>query len=152
MRKMLSDAEHLVRLAVLGAIVLLVFLAVRHAVVPAGFGEYAPSRASSLDEVRARPISFAGHEACEACHDDIAQKKKLARHAHLGCEACHGALAAHADDPSGHPAAKPDAATLCVRCHEADAAKPKGFPQVAAQEHAGDVSCTSGHDPHRPKE
>ncbi|HZU27255.1 MAG TPA: multiheme c-type cytochrome [Bryobacteraceae bacterium] len=151
MKTLLREAGHLVRLATLGALLLILFLLVRRAVVPPSFGKYGHYRAASLEEIAARPASFAGREACEACHDDIATMKREARHARLGCEACHGALAAHAEDPSSNKATKPDTATLCVRCHEADSAKPKWFPQVVSSEHMGDVPCGSCHNPHKPK-
>lgn len=151
MKTVLKEAGHLVRLAALGAILLVGFLVIRHAVVPPSFGRNGHYRAAALDDIAARPVAFAGREACEACHDDIAQMKKEARHARLGCEACHGALQAHADDPSSNHATKPDTATLCVRCHEADSAKPKWFPQVVSADHKGAAPCGSCHNPHRPK-
>ena len=46
---------------------------------------------------------------------------------------------------------KPEPRPLCVRCHEADSAKPAWFKQVAAKEHAGDEPCQSCHQPHSPK-
>ena len=64
---------------------------------------------------------------------------------------CHGALAKHADDPSTLKPQKPDPAVLCVRCHEADAAKPHSFPQVSSKEHSQGNSCGVCHDPHSPK-
>lgn len=151
MKKFIHDAGHLLRLALLALILVVAFFAIRRAVVPAGFGKYGHYRAGALDDIRARPVSFAGRETCEACHDDIVQMKREARHARLGCEACHGPLSAHADDPGSNKATRPDTATLCVRCHEADSAKPKWFPQVVSAEHMGDVPCGSCHNPHRPK-
>jgi len=149
-KRILRESEHLVRLALVAAILVVAFLVIRKAVVPAGFGRYGHYRAPSLDDVRARPISFAGHEACEACHDEQAKVKSQGKHAQVSCEACHGPLAAHAGDPFTNQAVKPDPATLCVRCHEADSAKPKSFPQVASSDHAGGVSCGACHNPHRP--
>ena len=151
MRKNLADAEHLLRVALVAAVLLIGFLAIRAAVVPAGFGRFGHYRSESLAEIRARPIAFAGRQTCEACHDDIVQKTAQARHAALGCEACHGPLASHVDDPSANKAFKPDPDTICLRCHEADSAKPKWFPQVVARDHAGDTGCGACHDPHRPK-
>jgi len=148
-KKILRESEHLVRLVILAAIFVVVFLTIRKAVVPVGFGRYGHYRAGALDDVRARPISFAGHEACETCHDEQAQKKAQGKHTQVACEACHGPLAAHADDPDTHKAVKPDSATLCMRCHQADSAKPKTFPQVAG-DHAGGESCDVCHNPHSP--
>jgi hypothetical protein len=148
---MLKHAGHLVRLAGVLAIGLIAFLSVRAAIVPKGFGKYGHYRAPSLEEIRARPIHFAGRETCEACHSEVAEVKNKGRHAGVGCEACHGPSAEHTEDPTGHKAAKPDVAKLCVRCHEADPAKPKAFPQVISAEHAGEVTCNTCHQPHSPK-
>jgi hypothetical protein len=150
MKNFLGDVGHLVRLALVAVILLAIFFAIRFAVVPAGFGKYGHYRAGSLDDIRAKPISFAGHEDCELCHVDIATTKGKGKHAHVNCEACHGPSARHAEDPSNHKAVKPDPATLCVRCHEADSAKPKTFPQVVSREHSGGMSCGVCHNPHSP--
>ena len=40
--------------------------------------------------------------------------------------------------------------TLCVRCHQRDAAKPRNFPQVAAADHYAGVLCNACHQPHNP--
>ena len=149
MKKVLGEAEHLVRLALVAAVLVVIFFAIRRAIVPASFGKYGHYRAASLDEIRARPISFAGHEACEACHDEIVRVKLAGKHAHINCEACHGPAAKHADDPFNNHALKPDPATLCLRCHQADSAKPKSFPQVVSSEHYG-PACGDCHNPHHP--
>jgi len=149
-KTILKESEHLIRLVLVAAILVVVFLVVRNVVGPAGFGKYGHYRAEALDDVRARAVSFAGRQACEACHGEVVQTKNQGKHAQVGCEACHGPLAAHAGDPIANQAVKPDPATLCVRCHEADSAKPKGFPQVISSEHAGGTSCGACHNPHRP--
>ncbi len=151
MKPLLKESEHLVRLALVLAVGLLAFALVRRAVVPAEFGKYGHYRPGTLKDVRARPISFAGHATCEACHDEVAQKKNQTKHAGVACEACHGALAKHADDPTALKPQKPDPAVLCARCHEADSAKPKSFPQVVTKEHSQSASCGACHDPHSPK-
>lgn len=149
-KRILRESEHLVRLAVVAAVLVVAFLGIRKAVVPAGFGKYGHYRAPALDEISARPISFAGHEACEGCHDEQSKTKSQGKHVQVACEGCHGPLAGHAGDPMANKAMKPDPATLCVRCHEADSAKPKTFPQVISRDHAGGVSCISCHNPHSP--
>ena len=151
MKKILKESDHLVRLALVLAVGVVIFFVIRRAVVPASFGQYGHYRAGSLDDVRARPLAFAGKALCEACHADIAANKGQGMHGQVSCEACHGPLATHAEDPSANKVVKPDPATLCVRCHEADSAKPKTFPQVVSKEHAGEVSCDACHNPHSPK-
>lgn len=144
-----KEAKHLFHFAGLFVLAFLVFLVVRHFVVPKSFGEYGHYRGAAMGEIAAHPVKFAGHQTCEGCHTDILDVKSKGKHAHVNCEACHGALANHADDPSIKPVL-PDTAVLCARCHTASAAKPKGFPQVVPAEHSGGVPCQTCHNPHSP--
>ncbi len=148
---MFKDLEHLLRLVVVILILLAVFLGLRAAIVPRSFGQYGHYRGAALSEMAARPVAFAGHEACEACHTDVVDVKKQGRHVNVPCEACHGAQAKHADDPASVKPPLPDTAVICARCHEANSAKPKGFPQVVTADHAGGVACDTCHQPHKPK-
>jgi len=145
-----KDAEHLVRLAVVCAVVLVVFLLVRAHFIPKSFGEYGHYRGDALAELSSKPIFYAGHQACEDCHADVLEVKKAGKHAGVNCEACHGPLAKHAEDPASVVPQLPDTAVLCARCHEANIAKPKGFPQVVSKEHSGGEVCKSCHVPHSP--
>jgi hypothetical protein len=147
----MKDAAHLVRLAMVFAGALAVFLLVRQQVAPSDFGKYGHYRPSALDQNRSQPLAHAGRQACEMCHEDQLKVLQAGKHAGVGCEACHGPLAAHANDPGTPKPALPQAKLLCVRCHEANSAKPKGFPQVVSKEHSGGEDCKSCHLPHRPK-
>ncbi|MGB9071259.1 MAG: multiheme c-type cytochrome [Terriglobales bacterium] len=147
--KAFKDAGHLFRLAAVFLAGTLAFLGMRVFLVPKSFGQYGHYRGDAIAEMAARPVKFAGHQACEECHADVLEKKKAGRHARVNCEACHGPLAKHADDPSVQPV-KLDTAVLCVRCHEANAAKPKGFPQVASADHSTGLPCDTCHQPHSP--
>ncbi|MFI5114558.1 MAG: multiheme c-type cytochrome [Terriglobales bacterium] len=144
-----KDAGHLFRLAAVFVVGTLAFLGMRVFLVPKSFGQYGHYRGDAIAEMAARPVNFAGHQACEGCHADVLEKKKGGRHARVNCEACHGPLAKHADDPSVQPA-KLDTAVLCVRCHEENAAKPKSFPQVASADHSTGLACDTCHQPHSP--
>jgi hypothetical protein len=95
----LKDAGHLFRFAGLFVLAFLIFLVVRHYVVPKSFGQYGHYRGAAMGEIAAHPAKFAGHDTCEACHSDVADKKKTGKHAHVNCEACHGALYQHAPIP-----------------------------------------------------
>ena len=147
---MFKDIEHLVRLAAVMLIALAAFVILRTAIVPKSFGEYGHFRGAAIAEIAAKPIVHAGHQTCETCHTDIADKKKTGKHVVVACEACHGALANHAEDPSIQPA-KLDTAVICARCHEENSAKPKWFPQVVTAEHSGGLACDTCHQPHTPK-
>jgi hypothetical protein len=144
-----KDAGHLFRFLFLFVVAFVVFLVIRHFVVPKSFGQYGHYRGAAIAEIAAKPIHFAGHDTCETCHADILDAKKSGKHANVNCEACHGPLANHANDPSIAPA-KLDTALLCIKCHAASAAKPKTFPQVDADQHSGGVPCETCHKPHDP--
>jgi Cytochrome c554 and c-prime len=145
-----KDSGHLFRLAAVFVAGTLLFLVIRGFLVPKSFGQYGHYRGDAMAEMAARPVNFAGHETCETCHADVLAKKKDGKHAHVNCEACHGPLAKHADDPASVQPPKLDAAVLCARCHEANAAKPKNFPQVDSADHSSGVPCDTCHQPHSP--
>lgn len=145
-----KDAGHLFRFALLFVVGFVIFLVVRHFVVPKSFGEYGHYRGAAIAEIAARPIHFAGHQTCEACHADVLEIKKKGKHSNVHCEACHGPLANHASDPSSVDPPKLETATLCIRCHAASAARPKAFPQVEADQHSGGLACETCHQPHNP--
>ncbi|MCC6419707.1 MAG: cytochrome C [Gemmataceae bacterium] len=147
----MREAAHLLRLAAVFAAVLVLFVVVRRQVVPADFGRYGHYRASALDWSRDRPVAHAGRQACEMCHTDQVEVLKQGRHGKVNCEACHGPQAAHAGDPAAVKPARPDPRKLCAGCHEANLAKPKGFPQVVSKEHSGGEDCKSCHVPHNPR-
>ena len=77
-------------------------------------------------------------------------RKKNGKHAGVNCEACHGPQAQHADDPTSVKPDQLDTAVLCARCHEANAAKLKNFPQVDTAEHSSGLPCDTCHQPHSP--
>jgi hypothetical protein len=151
MKRLMGDAGHLVRLAAILGIGLVLFLGVRAAVVPKSFGQYGHYRGASLEEIRNRPVSYAGRATCESCHDSVVETRKGSRHEKIACEACHGPQARHAEDFTSVKPPRPDATALCTRCHEQDPARPMSFPQVVSKSHAGEVACNTCHSPHRPK-
>jgi hypothetical protein len=147
-----KDAGHLFRFAGLFVIAFMTFLVVRHYVVPKSFGQYGHYRGAAIGEIATHPAKFAGHEMCENCHVNVLDAKRAGKHAHVNCEACHGAQSQHAgaDEPSTVKVVLPDTSVLCARCHEASAAKPKGFPQINPAEHFQGMTCQTCHQPHSP--
>jgi Cytochrome c554 and c-prime len=145
-----KDTEHLLRLALVFAVGAILFVAFRAILVPKTFGEYGHYRGAAIAQLASEPVKFAGHQACESCHADLAGVKSKGVHAGVNCEACHGPLAGHADDPTEVQPAKLDTAILCVRCHEVNGARPKNFPQIAAKDHNAGLSCETCHQPHSP--
>jgi len=148
--KIPQDAAHLGRVAVVFVCALIAFLLLRQALVPAEFGRYGHYRAGALDDNRQRPLRHAGHEACTPCHEAVVTLKGQGKHAGVACEACHGPLFQHVEGMGDPNPTRPVVAKLCRRCHEADAAKPKKFPQVVLAEHSGGAACNSCHQPHKP--
>jgi len=148
--KRFQDAGHLFRVAAVFLVGFVLFLIVRGVLVPRSFGQYGHYRGNAIGEIAALPISYAGHQVCEGCHTDVADLKSKGVHKGVSCESCHGPLAKHADDPASVQPVKLDTAKLCVRCHEANLAKPKNFPQVASGDHSGGAPCDSCHQPHSP--
>jgi len=146
-----QDKAHLVRMAVLFAAGVVFFIAFRAWMVPADFGVYGHYRAGALDDVRARPVRYAGRAACEDCHADVVAARQGSRHARIGCEACHGPLVAHVQAGGDKKPALPDSRVLCPRCHYASPWKPKTFPQVVVAEHSPEGPCIACHKPHAPK-
>lgn len=148
--KTFQDSGHLFRLAIVFAGALVAFLIVRAMLVPQSFYEYGHYRGAALGELAAKPINYAGHQACEMCHSDIAETKSHGKHAHVNCESCHGPLDKHAEDPTALKPTLPDTAVICARCHQKNIAKPVAFPQVDAPEHSSGVECKTCHNPHTP--
>jgi len=150
LNRIFRDSAHLIRPALVLVGALGLFVVIRAAVIPKGFGEYGHYRPGALDLVRSKPISYAGQDTCVLCHEDQAKVRASGKHAKVACEACHGPLAKHANDPGSLKPVRPDTTVLCRRCHEKDVAKPEKFPQVATAEHSGGAACNTCHQPHSP--
>jgi len=149
--KIPQEATHLIRLAAVFACALIAFLVLRMALVPSDFGRYGHFRAGALDDNRKHPLGYAGHQACTICHEPVAQTKSQGKHAAVACEACHGPSFRHVEAMGGEKPRLGELRTLCRRCHEADAAKPKNFPQVIVAGHGGGAACSDCHQPHKPE-
>ena len=150
-RTSFRDVEHLARVAALFLAGIVAFFTAQRLLVPKDFGRFGHYRPGALGDNAGRPNVFAGRAACEECHTDAAEVKKKGKHAGVGCEACHGALALHAADPTSSQPARPDARTLCVRCHASLVGRPATFPQIQPAEHvpegASCIDCHVAHDP-----
>jgi hypothetical protein len=146
-----KDYEHFLRAAVLFGLGLALFLTFRGFMVPKGFGAYGHFRPGALEDVRSRPVSYAGRAACEECHSDVVALRQGSKHERINCETCHGALAAHAQDPAAVTPVLPDPARLCLTCHAQNVARPGTFPQISPEEHAGTQACKDCHRPHHPE-
>ena len=149
MEKPFGPYGHLVRVAVVFGAVVLVFIVIQRALMPEGFGTYGHYRAGALFDNRALPLVHAGRAACVDCHFDVPEAAAGGGHAAIGCEACHGPLALHAEDPAVEPG-RPDATTLCARCHADLVARPAACPKVVVEDHEAGESCLRCHTAHDP--
>lgn len=145
-----KDSAHLIRLAGVFLLGVVLFLVLQRTMIPRSFGRYGPFRGDALAEISARPVAFAGHEACETCHSEEAALKASGAHKTVNCESCHGPLAKHADDPGTVQPVLPEVTKLCMRCHSKNIAKPQGFPQSEANPNSGGQACNACHKPHSP--
>ena len=152
MKRSFKDYEHLVRLASIFVIGLLVFAVARAQFVPKDFGKLGHYRASAIDDIRRRPIAYAGRATCSECHSDVVDEAAPSKHKALPCETCHGPSAKHVDDQEVLP--KKLDGNFCVRCHAANTGKPSTHPTVNLTDHSDPKdSCTSAgcHKPHDPR-
>ena len=123
-----KDAGHLFRLAAVFLVGGLAFVGLRAFLVPKSFGQYGHYRGNAIAEIAARPVNYAGHQACEDCHADVLEKRRAAS---MCTSTARRATDHWRNMPTIRPRSQPaklDTAVLCVRCHEANIAKPKTFP------------------------
>jgi mono/diheme cytochrome c family protein len=136
----------LVAVVIFGAALILA----RHYLVPPTFGAIGHYRAAAVGQIAARPVKYAGREACADCHQDVIEVHDRGRHQFVGCEACHGPAAAHAAAPTDVKPRVPRERNFCPRCHEYDASRPTGFPQIEQATHNTGQPCITCHNPHAP--
>ena len=122
-----KNAEHLIRVAAWSSLAVSCSL---HrgpgCIVPKSFGQYGHYRADALKDIADRTPLSPG-TGLRSLPSGVADLKKTGKHANVGCEACHGPLEKHAEDAGSVVPVKPDTKVLCVKCHEANSAKPKTF-------------------------
>lgn len=142
--------EQVKRLSVLFVILIGLLIVVRAVLIPSDFGKYGHYRASSVDEIAALPLNYAGHEACLECHDDVVETKDAGYHKNVSCEVCHGPAALHIEDQEAVQLSFPRDRGYCPLCHEYLPSRPTGFPQIVAASHNPLKACINCHDPHDP--
>jgi hypothetical protein len=147
----------LVRLVLLTIAIVASYLVARYFLTPPSFRQYGFYRGDSLEELaNSRETTFAGKKACEECHSDDNEVKRLAKGEHKGlsCEACHGPCQAHADKPDDDKLKPPKLGySSCVRCHEFNPSRPKWHHQINSKTHySTGQKCTECHVPHQPLE
>jgi hypothetical protein len=133
----------LLTLAIVGS-----YLAARSFLTPLSFGQYGWYRGNALGEIaNSREPLFAGKQSCDECHSDILHKLAVDAHKTLSCEACHGVSREHGNNPDILPVKA--SGSHCIRCHEANLARPAWLKQIVVKDHYG-PKCTECHVPHQP--
>ncbi len=141
--------EQLVRLLVVFGVLVAGMFFVR-SMLPPELKDTSIHIQSTLDREAARPVHYAGSEACADCHEEYTIKKG-GYHKNLSCETCHGAAKEHTENPAEVKPNVPRLREFCVRCHTFDPSRPTGFPQINPVVHNPLKPCASCHNPHDPK-
>ncbi len=143
--------KQLTRLIIVFAVLTGGLIAARHRLLPKTFGERGHYRAAAVTAIQARPIRYAGRDACADCHEDIFKMHSQNRHQTVACEVCHGPAAAHTENPAEVKPPAPRKRTGCPLCHSYDPSRPTGFPQIDPQTHNPVKPCITCHNPHKPE-
>jgi len=142
--------DQVIRLIVIFALLLGGLLFLRHRFIPESFGELGHFRANAIPAIAGQAPRYAGAGACVECHEEEGKIKQASYHRNVGCETCHGAGAAHADAPDETTPIRPTRREDCLRCHQYEATRPTGFPQVISSLHNPNKLCITCHNPHDP--
>jgi hypothetical protein len=142
--------EQVTRLGLVVGVIVLGTLVTRFYLLPAPLVSGELQRAATVERWVATPLKFAGSEACQGCHEDVAVKKAKGFHKNLACEGCHGPAVKHAEDPGAAKPAAPRDRKFCPVCHTYDASRPTGFPQINPTAHNPLKPCVACHSPHEP--
>ena len=132
---------------------IVLFLVARHFLVPESFGEAGHYRFNSIEDNRAKPMHYAGIEACNECHDDYVLELRSNMHAGLICETCHGPGLAHYDNPDSARLIIPDQREHCGLCHSYNPSRnSEVITMIDLNEHNVENQCIDCHNPHSPWE
>jgi hypothetical protein len=132
---------------------IIIFLIIRHFLVPESFGEHGHYRFNSVAENKERPMNYAGKDACAECHDDKTAELASDVHTGLSCETCHGPGLAHYDNPDSIRLIVPKERVFCGLCHAINSSrKVKVIVQIDLKDHNIGKNCIECHNPHMPWE
>ncbi|MFH0982761.1 MAG: cytochrome C [Planctomycetota bacterium] len=155
----MEHAKHIIRAVLLLVLSTVVFVFVRHFLIPESFGMYGHYRFANVAEHASKTPQHGAPGTCAECHDKEAKTLSGGQHRSVSCEVCHAPLGNHVQ--GGERVAQMPAQRsylLCARCHERLAARPKEFPQIVLSEHASvkgaklseDVCWECHEDAHNP--
>jgi DnaJ-class molecular chaperone len=106
---------------------------------------------ATIERIKAIEIKYAGSAVCADCHEEKYRLKETGYHKNLSCETCHGPTNEHANDPGEAIPFVISEREHCAHCHEYNASRPKGFPQINPVAHNPMEPCMNCHNPHDPK-
>ncbi len=156
----MEHAKHIMRAVLLLVSAAVLFVLVRHVLIPKSFGDYGHYRYDSVAEYASQQALHGAPDGCIDCHDEEAEARAAGKHATVSCEVCHAPLATHvSDDEKTAPMAVHRSTELCGWCHEKLVARPTTRPQVHMTKHViendGDLTedaCLECHNAHNPSE
>jgi len=135
----------------------------RSFMLPSSFGQAGHFRYDSISEYMAKPLRHGGDASCEKCHEKNFALHETGKHQTVRCEVCHGALSLHVVDGKKVADARvPRKYEWCAICHQAQPAKPAGFPTINIKDHLATMTgspvtdpidpavCLGCHNPHDP--
>ncbi|MCK4921588.1 MAG: hypothetical protein KAS71_11115 [Bacteroidales bacterium] len=143
--------EQLKRLFPLFAIFIIIFLIIRHLLIPDTFGLYGHYRGDALKDNANIELVYASKEACIECHSDIREMLEMDEHSDISCLSCHGPGLEHVENPETANIEKPGSREFCGRCHAINPARSTNMIiQVDIKEHhAEKKDCIDCHNPHQ---
>lgn len=154
----LLHAKHVVRAAVVLAVVIITIVLGRFLFVPETWGQFGAYRGANVAEQMAEPVRHSGRESCVSCHEEQYDDVMSAGHAAVSCELCHAPLAGHVrnEEKTADMPVHRDI-ELCLLCHRELGARPHGFPQIQPKRHIEenegefhDEACFDCHEAHYP--
>ena len=156
----MEHAKHIIRAVLVLLTVAVVFVLVRHVMIPKSFGEYGHYRYDSVADYQAQQARHGAPGACNDCHDEQAELRIDGKHKSVSCEVCHAPLQTHVvADEMVAPMRVRRSSELCGWCHEKLVARPATMPQVHMTDHVienggelTETACLECHDAHNPSE
>ena len=139
------------RLLIVFAIVIGLFLVLRHFLIPESFGEEGHYRFLAIAENAALEAKYQGEESCKECHNDIVELKLEGLHDVISCESCHGPARLHNISEESQDILKPGGRDFCCKCHSPNTARSDDYVlQIDIEEHNKGKNCVKCHNPHEP--
>jgi len=144
--------KQLQRILLLLSILVIIFIGLRHYLIPESFGELGHYRANSLLDNEAHIPKYLGNDFCIDCHDSEASLLTIGKHSKIKCETCHGPGFKHVESNEKVDIILPSGRDFCGLCHSLNKARPiNKVKQVDIKEHnIEETECINCHNPHEP--